>query len=44
MYLKHRTAQNIVIGGLAGALPPVIAWISISNEIYKANLLVQNKN
>ena len=33
MFLKHRTAQNIVIGGLAGALPPVIAWISISNEM-----------
>ncbi len=33
MILKHKTAQNIVIGGLAGALPPVIAWISISNEI-----------
>ena len=33
MILKHRTAQNIVIGGLAGALPPVIAWISISNEM-----------
>ncbi len=33
MILKHKTAQNIVIGGLAGALPPVIAWISISNEM-----------
>jgi protoheme IX farnesyltransferase len=33
MVLKHRTAQNIVIGGLAGALPPVIAWISISNDM-----------
>ena len=33
MYLKYRTAQNIVIGGLAGALPPVIAWISVSNEM-----------
>ena len=32
MYLKHKTSQNIVIGGLAGALPPVIAWLSISNE------------
>ena len=32
MYLKYRTAQNIVIGGLAGALPPVIAWISISSD------------
>ena len=28
--LKSNTPQNIVIGGLAGALPPVIAWISIS--------------
>ncbi len=33
MILKHKTPQNIVIGGLAGALPPVIAWISISNEL-----------
>ncbi len=32
MYLKYRTAQNIVVGGLAGALPPVIAWISISSD------------
>ncbi|MEK9885554.1 MAG: heme o synthase [Pelagibacteraceae bacterium] len=32
MYLKQKTSQNIVIGGLAGALPPVIAWISISSE------------
>ena len=33
MFLKHKTSQNIVIGGLAGALPPIIAWISISNEM-----------
>ncbi len=33
MFLKHKTSQNIVIGGLAGALPPVIAWISISSEM-----------
>jgi protoheme IX farnesyltransferase len=26
MWLKRSTAQNIVIGGLAGALPPVIGW------------------
>ncbi|MDC1316124.1 heme o synthase, partial [Alphaproteobacteria bacterium] len=29
--LKSNTSQNIVIGGLAGALPPVIAWISVSD-------------
>ena len=29
--LKSNTPQNIVIGGLAGALPPVIAWISVSD-------------
>tara|TARA_X000001036_G_C20596072_1_gene772931 strand:+ start:316 stop:1242 length:927 start_codon:yes stop_codon:yes gene_type:complete len=28
--LKSSTSQNIVIGGLAGALPPVIAWISLT--------------
>src|ERR1700756_536494 len=26
MWLKRRTPQNIVIGGAAGALPPVIGW------------------
>ena len=29
MWLKRSTAQNIVIGGLAGALPPVIGWAAI---------------
>lgn len=33
LLLKPRTAQNIVIGGLAGALPPVIGWASVMNEI-----------
>src|SRR6202047_1793680 len=28
MWLKRRTPQNIVIGGAAGALPPVIGWVA----------------
>ncbi len=30
--LKPRTSQNIVIGGVAGALPPVIGWASVMNS------------
>ena len=33
MFLKRRTAQNIVIGGAAGALPPVIGWAAAANSI-----------
>jgi len=33
MYLKRSTPQNIVIGGVAGALPPVIGWAAASGEI-----------
>ena len=33
MYLKRRTAQNIVIGGAAGALPPVIGWAAAANSV-----------
>ncbi len=32
MYLKRWTPQNIVIGGAAGALPPVVAWAAITGE------------
>lgn len=32
VWLKRKTYQNIVIGGAAGALPPLIGWASISNE------------
>jgi protoheme IX farnesyltransferase len=32
MWLKRTTAQNIVIGGLAGALPPVIGWAAATGQ------------
>ena len=33
MWLKRKTPQNIVIGGAAGALPPVIGWTIATNTI-----------
>jgi heme o synthase len=33
MWLKRQTPQNIVIGGAAGALPPVIGWVAATGEI-----------
>jgi len=32
-YLKHKTPQNIVYGGFAGAIPPLLGWTSITNTI-----------
>ncbi len=33
MWLKRRTPQNIVIGGAAGALPPVIGWAAVTGSV-----------
>ena len=33
IYLKWNTPQNIVFGGLSGALPPLIGWTAVTNEI-----------
>jgi heme o synthase len=33
MWLKRRTSQNIVIGGAAGALPPVIGWAAVTGSV-----------
>ena len=34
LILKRLTPQNIVIGGLAGAMPPLLGWTSITGEIH----------
>lgn len=33
IWLKRSTVQNIVIGGVAGALPPMIGWAAVTNNI-----------
>jgi len=40
MWLKRRTAQNIVIGGAAGALPPVIGWAAATGHVGVEPLLL----
>tara|TARA_B100000459_G_scaffold143311_1_gene104785 strand:+ start:4066 stop:4929 length:864 start_codon:yes stop_codon:yes gene_type:complete len=40
VYLKRATPQNIVIGGLAGAAPPLLGWSSVSNTIDPFALLL----
>lgn len=32
IWLKRRTPQNIVIGGAAGAFPPVIGWVAVTGQ------------
>jgi protoheme IX farnesyltransferase len=33
MWLKRRTPQNIVIGGAAGAVPPLVGWAAVTHQI-----------
>ncbi len=33
MWLKPRTDQNIVVGGVAGALPPLIGWVGVTGQV-----------
>ena len=40
IWLKRRTPQNIVIGGAAGALPPVIGWAIATNSISAESIIL----
>lgn len=39
-YLKRATPQNIVIGGLAGAAPPLLGWTAVANQLDPQALLL----
>lgn len=39
-YLKRATPQNIVIGGLAGATPPLLGWTAVTNQLDPCALLL----
>ena len=39
-FLKRATPQNIVIGGLAGAVPPLLGWTAVTNHIHHDALLL----
>ncbi len=40
LFLKRATPQNIVIGGAAGAAPPVLGWVAVTNSIDAHALLL----
>jgi protoheme IX farnesyltransferase len=40
LYLKRATPQNIVIGGAAGAAPPVLGWAAVSGTLHPHALLL----
>lgn len=39
-FLKHLTSQNIVIGGIAGAAPPLLGWVAVTGHIDAEALLL----
>jgi len=40
VWLKRATPQNIVIGGAAGAMPPVLGWAAVTGEVSAGALLL----
>jgi protoheme IX farnesyltransferase len=40
MFLKHSTPQNIVIGGAAGAAPPLLGWVAVTGQADPGALLL----
>ncbi len=40
MFLKRSTPQNIVLGGAAGAAPPVLGWTAVTGELHPEALLL----
>jgi heme o synthase len=40
MWLKRRTPQNIVIGGAAGAFPPMIGWATVTGTVSPESILL----
>lgn len=40
LYLKHATPQNIVIGGAAGAAPPLLGWTAVTGHVNPYALLL----
>src|SRR3546814_9613504 len=40
LYLKRATPQNIVIGGAAGAAPPLLGWVAMTGEVHVHALIL----
>ena len=40
LWLKRATPQNIVIGGAAGAIPPVLGWVAVTGEVHAHALIL----